>query len=376
MRLGLVMVLFWFSLYTYVPLLSPHVLALGASYQLTGLIVGAYGLVQLLVRVPLGVVSDLIGRRSTFARTGLALGAVSALGMSLVQNPLWLLPLRALAGAAASTWVAFSVLFAGYFQPGDATWAMGLAVAASATGQVTGSLLGGFLSERLGTPAAFLAGAAGGLAGLLAYAGLPESPPPETGSMQWPELLRTGLDRRLLAVSGLALVYQVLVFGTVYGFTPVAARAIGAGGLQLGFLNTLSTLPRLFASAAGGYLCARFWGERTSVALGFALMAVSCLAIARAATLPALYTAQVLSGFGQGLVFPLLMALSIKRVPPARRATAMGVFQAVYSLGMFGGPVVVGAVAARASLAWGFWVSSAVGWLGAVLSLFVLNRLE
>ena len=51
---------------------------------------------------------------------------------------------------------------------------------------------------------------------------------------------------------------------------------------------------------------------------------------------------QVMSGTGRGLAYPLLMGLSIRSVKPADRATAMGVFQAVYALGMFAGPASTG----------------------------------
>ena len=45
------------------------------------------------------------------------------------------------------------------------------------------------------------------------------------------------------------------------------------------------------------------------------------------------------------MVFPVLMGISIRDVPEHERASAMGVFQSVYAIGMFAGPAVAGIIA-------------------------------
>ena len=63
------------------------------------------------------------------------------------------------------------------------------------------------------------------------------------------------------------------------------------------------------------------------------------------------------------------MALSISAVPPGQRATAMGVYQALYSIGILAGPVVGGVVADVSGLSSVFYMSagrrSAGRWPGA-----------
>jgi DHA1 family multidrug resistance protein-like MFS transporter len=51
----------------------------------------------------------------------------------------------------------------------------------------------------------------------------------------------------------------------------------------------------------------------------------------------------------QGISYPVLMGLSIQYVADAERTTAMGLHQAVYAIGMFGGPWLSG------------WLADAVG---------------
>src|SRR5512132_631677 len=91
-------VLFWASLYTYVPILPAYVERLSGSLEVVAWIVGAYGLTQLLFRIPLGVWSDRAGTRKPFVLAGLGAALVSGLGLAMAATPLWLFVFRALAG--------------------------------------------------------------------------------------------------------------------------------------------------------------------------------------------------------------------------------------------------------------------------------------
>src|SRR6266508_903388 len=72
--------LFWLSLYFYVPILSVYAQSMGASLALVGVMLSAYGVMQLLLRIPTGVASDALRRRKPFVLAGVALTAAGALG--------------------------------------------------------------------------------------------------------------------------------------------------------------------------------------------------------------------------------------------------------------------------------------------------------
>ena len=150
------------------------------------------------------------------------------------------------------------------------------------------------------------------------------------------ELMAVGKERSLLIVSLLAALYQLNTWVTVYGFTPNVAAQLGANKAQLGWLTLVTTLPMAVASLGTGSFLARRWTERQMVVGGFWLSALGTLAIPIVTTLPMLFLTQAIGGFGRGLIFPVLMGLSIKAVPSGKRATAMGFFQSIYALGMFG----------------------------------------
>ncbi len=57
------------------------------------------------------------------------------------------------------------------------------------------------------------------------------------------------------------------------------------------------------------------------------------------------FVGQIFMGLASGVGYPVLMGLSIRYVDESERATAMGLYQSVYAIGMFSGPSVSGILA-------------------------------
>ncbi|MDN5276218.1 MAG: hypothetical protein PWR01_183 [Clostridiales bacterium] len=360
--------LYWFSMYSYVPILSPYAESLGASYKMIGLIVGSYGLTQMLLRIPLGILSDKMGNRKFFIIMGITASLISAVGMWLFKTPFWLLAFRSLAGAAASAWVAYTVLFSSYFAQQDAPKAVGIINSFTTIGQMSATLIGGYAAQRFGQASTFMVAAFGGLIGLLLSLFIVENKDIDRQPLTASQLLSVSKDYKLLLVSGLAILVQFITFATTYGFTPVAAKNIGASDAQLGLLATFSALPAVFASAASGSFFSKRYGEKEVIAMGFVIISAACAAIPFIKNIYLLYISQAIGGIGRGLVYPLLMALSIKSVEASKRATAMGFFQAIYAIGMFLGPAFTGLISDMLGLTWGFVLTAVLGLSGALIS--------
>ncbi|MHB1627234.1 MAG: MFS transporter [Bacilli bacterium] len=350
-------ILYWFCLYSYVPTLTPYVEAIGGSLTMAGLIIGSYGFAQMIIRIPIGVWSDRLGARKVFIIIGLLLAILSSLGLAATQN-LWLtLLFRALAGLAAGCWVAFTVLYAGYYPATEAPKAMGIISFYTSVAQMAAGALGGAAAQAYGWHAPFYLGAAGGVLGLLFALRIAEGAAVPRRPDQAPTirgLLAVGREWPLLSVSLLAVLAQSITFTTIFGFTPLYAVHIGATKGTLGLLTLLTIFPNAIAGYLSGAVVAKKIGHRNTAALGFGVAALGTLAIPLVTSVPLLLLTQEFNGFGQGLAMPILMGLSIRAIAPERRATAMGFFQAIYSLGMFGGPAIVGAASQHIGLAGGF----------------------
>lgn len=368
--------LFWFSQYTYVPVLSPYAQSLGASYKMVGIILGSYGLMQMLIRIPLGVWSDKLRKRKIFVILGVLFSIVSSLGVWFAQSVPSLLFFRTLSGISASTWVVFTVLFSSYFKGPEAPKAIGILNSFNFAGQMTAMFLGGIVAKSFGPEYSFLLGGIGGIFALALSFGIVERQDVLRTPVSLKELLETIKDYNLLVVSFLAVLSQLLTYATILGFTPIAAKQIGADSFQLGILTTLATLPSIFSSALGGTVFLKKVGEKRTVALGFILTALYCLSIPFTKQVELFYISQLVAGFGRGLVFSLLMGLSIKSIAFEKRATAMGFFQAVYGLGMFLGPMLVGFFGDSIGLDSSFFALTVVGAAGALISVLAIREVK
>jgi len=160
-------VCFWGALYLYVPILTPYAEGVGASMTMLGLIVSSYGFSQLVLRIPIGIWSDRIGKRKPFIVAAYVAAMVAGLGLALSGGPMGILASRTMSGVAATMWVVITVLFSSYFPPDRAGYAMSLINFATTLTQLVATLAGGLIAERWGWHAPFWGAALIGALGLV-----------------------------------------------------------------------------------------------------------------------------------------------------------------------------------------------------------------
>lgn len=361
--------MFWFSSYIYVPVLSPYVEHLGASYFMVGMVLGVYGLMQILFRLPMGIGSDYLNRRRPFIYLGLIASGASCFLFMWEDQPGWALAARAVSGIAASAWVVYTVMFAGYFPKEEAGRAMGMMQFTTVIAQLTSMMISGYMVEHWGWNAPFLIGGIVAIAALLLALRLPEQKQEKVQSaVQIKDLAGVMKEPLLVKVSLLSVLAHCVLFITMFGYTPNQALNIGASKESLGWLTLAFMVPHALATLYGSRLFGRLLGDRGVLFLGFSGSALFTLLIPSMPTLAALCATQVGNGFMQGLIFPLLLGKSVSGIDPFKRATAMGFYQAVYAVGMSAGPFVAGWMSSVYGLTGGFWLGGIAAALAAVLS--------
>jgi MFS family permease len=288
-------------------------------------------------------------------------------------DPWHLFLARALTGVAASSWVAFTVLFSSYFPPGKAVRAMSLVTFVSGSSQLVATFAGGQIAQQFGSVATFWVGLA--LAGVATLAGLAvrDEARRTAAPPSWGQVAGVMTVPLLLLVSSNAVLSQYAAYVTTYAFTPIYAEGLGASRADLGLLVTSMLISSTLGQLVAGNLVER-WGERLVVAAGMLIAAAGIAATPFVATLPALLGLQALNGLGRGLGFPVLMGLSVRYLPQRQRATAMGVFQATYALGMFAGPFTGGIIADSLGLDMVFYSTGVVCLASAALALLLPGR--
>ena len=359
---------FWLALYLYVPVLPLHAEKLGASLSMVGLVVASYAIAQLLLRIPIGVAADILGRRKPFAAGALACCAAGAVGLALSPDPWSLFAARTVVGIGAAGWVAISVLYSSYYPPQRTLYALSRLMTINTTGLLAATFAGGLISEHLGTGTAFYAAAATGAAGAVLMLAAREPASRRVGTYSAATFVRVARTPLLLLAGGIGILAQFVTFGGSYGFVPLHAERIGASDAEVGYVTTAMLFTQVLGTLATTRMVNR-WGNRAALFLASVLVALSMLLVPFTASVWALTALQGLGGVGRGVANTVLISLSLRAIAPEDRATGMGVYQAIYAFGMFAGPAASGYLAQAAGLDAVFHLAAAVSLAGGVLGL-------
>jgi DHA1 family multidrug resistance protein-like MFS transporter len=362
---------YWGSLYFYVPTLPVYTQDRIGDLAKVGVVLSMYGLWQAVVRLPLGIIVDWVGRRKPFILLGFALSALGAWMMARATGYSALVAGRAMTGLAAAAWVPLTVLFSSQFPAADAVRATSLLSLVNGAARMTATGMTGTLNRVGGYGLAFYV--AVGVAGLAMLVTLPVRE--AVRAPKRPALREIGLlviRRDVLLPALLSAVGQYITWSTTFGFLPILARNLGATGEMQSLLVTLN----LGIGVAGNLLTstiARRVGNIRLLYTSFALFIGGVVVLAAAQSLAIVFAAQVLLGLGYGIGYPLCMGMSIEKVDDGQRTTAMGLHQAVYAIGMFAGPWLSGILAKAMGLQPMFWATAAAC---LVLSLGLVKVLE
>ena len=351
--------LFWGAIYISMPILPSYTKMISGSLQSVGLVMGAYGLSQLSLRIPLGIWSDRWRRRKPFILLGFLFDGLASLGLLLSTSTLMLFFSVLTAGIAASMWVPFTVLFSSYFPIGQIVYSMSLILFFTRLSQIITNYTGAAIAEVWGWGAPFYGGMVLSLIGFLLALGIVERRPGKSSTASFQQLFLVGRNPTLLMASMICTLIQFTNFSTNYGFTPIFAQQIGASKGDLGVLLFWYMLPNSLATLLSGIYIRRLFSERLIIFIGFVMVSGAVFFIPLVNRLGILYLLQAFNGIGVGLVFPLLMGLAIQSIAREQQATAMGFFQSLYAVGMSLGPIVSGFIAQQ----WG------------LSSVFILNGL-
>ena len=369
--LAAVAFLYWISLYIYISTLPTYVQSKSDNLAIVGIVLSMYGLWQAIVRLPIGIAADWLGRRKPFIFAGLLLAGLGAWLMGTANDTGGLLVGRAITGLAAGAWVPLVVAFSSLFPAREAVRATAILTVVNSVGRVSATSVTGSLNEWAGYSLAFFLATGAATLGILFLLFTREvRRPPVRPSFNSVGRLITRRDVLLPAL--LAAVSQYANWTTTFGFIPILSKEFGGTDVALSALLTMHIgvvlLGNLFASVTSNRM-----GSRWLVYLGFSLLAFGMLLAAFAQTLPLLFAAQFCIGFAQGASYPVLMGLSIKYVADSERTTAMGLHQSVYALGMFAGPWLSGILASNIGIQSTFVITALVC---LVLGLYGASKLE
>jgi MFS family permease len=351
------------------PVLVLTATGLGATPATAAVVVGMTGLGQIAGALPAGLLVARVGeQRTMLAASGLALPALVA--CMLARHVVLLGAAVAVLGLATAAWgLARHAYLTEAVRPQLRARAMSTLGGVGRIGTFCGPFLGAGAVAVAGLDGAYLVALAGvGLASVLVML-LPTVPHdrPEEVVGARPALaavirdnahtLRT-LGLGITLVGGLRAARQTVL--------PLWGAGLGLDTATIGLLYGLSGAVDMLLFYPAGRLMDRR-GRRWAAVPAMTLLGLAHALLPVTGGVGGLAAAALLMGIGNGLSAGLVMTLGADVAPVAGRAPFLGAWRVCSDLGTGGGPLLIGAVTAVASLTAASLVVGAAGLLAAGL---------
>lgn len=176
---------------------------------------------------------------------------------------------------------------------------------------------------------------------------------------------------RDVVVLGVIAFFVMVGFGVVIPVLPVYVRSFGVGYVEVGAVVSAFALMRLVASPFCGWLINR-GGERSILAIGIGIVAVSSGLVGLAADYPQVLVLRGAGGIGSAMFSISAMTLLLGATPAHLRGRAMGFFQGGFLIGGMAGPAL-GGLLAVVSLQAPFFFYAGTLVIAGLIGLFLLQ---
>ena len=333
----------------------------------------AAGLTSAVVSPYWGVLADRYGRKSMLLRAMIG-GGITVCLFAVSRNPVDLLVLRILQGAASGTVAASTTLVATSTPRESVGRAMGVLSAAVALGSAVGPFAGGVAANLFPLRYVFLAG---GILLLVAVV------PVIVGVREPPVVRREKEEQRgvlaVLRVAGPGVLAAVFVLLVSQSLLQVA----WSGAQPLISLRLLQIAPRIAASATGiafaasgvasaisGISYSRLaqgWGYRWLAAGSALLTAISLFAMGFAPSVVLVVAGSFTAGLCAGAALPAITAMLGLETPSEVQGRVFGLSASATALGFGLGPLLAGTIAGVLSIPIGLFFMSGVALVLAVV---------
>ncbi|GGN97554.1 MFS transporter [Actinoplanes lobatus] len=342
---------------------------LGASPAVAAIVAGLLGLGQISGSLPAGVLISRVGeRRTMLAAAGLAIPALIC--CMLAPNVLLLGAAVALLGVCGSAWaLSRHAYLTEAVRPELRARAMSTLGGVGRIGTFTGPFLGAAAMHLAGLDGAYLVAVTGvGLATVV----LIVSPPVPHDRAVPAGTERPGLwtvirdNRHTLRTLGVGVLLVGALRASRQTIVPLWGVSLGLDPATIGLIYGVSGGVDMLLFYPAGKLMDRY-GRRWAAVPAMTLLGVAHALLPLATGAFGLTAAALLMGLGNGLSAGLVMTLGADASPAAGRAEFLGAWRLCSDIGQGGGPLLIGAVTAVASLTAAAITVGGAGLLAAVL---------
>jgi len=341
--------------YMRLPLVPLFAQELGASTFQVGMINAGFMLAATLLSLPLGLVSDRLGRRRLIL-AGMTISGLTSVFLLFAGTPLQVGAIYLFSGVGLACFSPAMMSYVGDVSPAPFLGrAYGWYTSALYLGMAAGPGLGGLVGGR-GFRFAFLLSAiviASGV--LLGGPRMPAPPPvlPATSPNLGADFREITRNRAVLAC-WLATFFATYAWGSLFAFFPLYARDAGIPLVHTGLIFTCQAAANALFRIPIGHLSDRVGKRVPFIIAGNLLFALSIAAVGQASRLAPLYIIFVMVGGSMAATFTAIGALLSEAVPTRIRGLAMGGYNTCIYGGFAVSAATLGAVISRSGFPAGF----------------------
>lgn len=354
------------------PVLPEMVHQLNLDPVLAANLVSLHCLTIALFSPPLGILADRVGRLPVLVAS-LVVYALAGVAGAFVPGIMPLLVLRGVLGAAAGGIAAASLgLLSNLYTGETRTQALGYATSTLTITGIFFPLLGGLVGATHWQNAFWLYGIGIPLAGL-SMLNLRQIKPSAKASSGYKLNQVLGQPQLLLLL--LSLILASVVMYSVVIYAPLYLRTVlGTGSLLNGVVLATRAVGAAIVSAFVSRRLIKHLGIQKTIALGFALMALTLATIPWITQIGWILTAAVLFGAGFGIVLPSLYGALAELAPEHLRSSILAAGTGAGFLGQFMSPILLAPALKFGGLVSVFYAAAIVAIVAAAISLSQRNR--
>ncbi|QHQ61651.1 MFS transporter [Anaerocolumna sedimenticola] len=362
-------VLFWFAQYVYIPFQTTYLTAREVSEAYIGGILGAYGIAQLVMRIPVGVMADSIGRHRGFILAGtIAAGLASVIRINMPGGNGFFIA-NLFSGFASAMWISFMVLYTGFFPAAEQQKATSRIILFNNLGILLGFISSTYLYKIFGMSFLCLLSTFSAFAGTIISLPLCDSKEKQHPAGSPLKTLKVCLNKRLILFACLALIQQGIQMSTTMSFTIQILKDLGASSILIGLSSIIYMLSAVGFSGLASFSWFSKKGPAFLIPVVFTLLAVYCFLIPTIRPVPILLFLQILPGLATGILFSYLTSEAMKGIAPGVKSTAMGFYQAVYAIGMTLVPVFTGNFVHMFSMKSAYFILAGFAFMGSMIAV-------
>ena len=355
------------------PILPIYAESFNVNYTMVSLAISMYAFGRFMADVPVGLLSDKVGRRLMMVVGTIILTVCSLLNANAPNFTLFLL-YRFLEGVGSAMWMTSrTTLLADILKPEERGRVMSYFQAFMLLGSSAGPTVGGIIAIRYGLQAPFYGYAAfGGLSLILTYF-LIHDPDGVVRKQKASEGFNWPVVKRLLANSSFSMAclatFTIFFMRTGIRSTIIplyASTVLNLDPDAIGIVISCATITNLIVTIPVGHAI-DYFGRKPIIVLTLAITSISTLLFPFTTSFITICAAAILLGLGTGGAGQAPLALATDATIDEPHGLSMGLYRLFGDVGFVVGPILMGFVADHANLSMPFYITTGIIIINVVL---------